>query len=87
MPADTPTEPAGRLESVLAHTGTALRELRTTTAPGALSGVLAECWLEFLGPRERDFLLLTAAQAAEPQHLDELAFLLGGRHRWRDDGV
>ncbi len=70
--------PTWRLNTALAHTAHALREYRAEPwRGGALSRVIAECW-GALGRRERYFLLLTAAQAADPADLDELVFLLGG---------
>ena len=59
-----------RLSTALAHTAHALREYRA--APwrgGALVLVVAELWRALFGRKERKFLLLTAARAAEPEGL------------------
>ena len=67
MPQDSENPGTQRLDLVLGHTGTALRELRSTEAPGALSGIMAKCWRTYLGPKERAFLMAVGAQAAEPE--------------------
>ena len=67
-----------RIQTALKHTDTALRELRRTAFPGALSGEMALIWRYRLGPVERAFLLSAAAQAAESEYLEKLGFVLGG---------
>ena len=61
---------------MLGFTRLALRELRSTTAAGALSGVLAEFWRAYLGPMERAFLMGAAAQAVDPDVCDEMGLIL-----------
>ena len=76
--ADGSNQTAGRLYSLLGHTSTALRELRTTERADELSGELALIWRYRLGPVERTFLLMVAAQAADKEDVEELGFILGG---------
>jgi hypothetical protein len=76
--ANTLENQLGRLDRVLASTRFALSELRRTDRPGALSGELAATWRHLLGPAERAFLQAVAVQAAEPEHREELGFILGG---------
>ncbi len=65
MPLESATEAPHRLVVFAGHLTTALRELRVTEHPGALSGVLAECCLDYLGPNELALLLVAAVQAAD----------------------
>lgn len=67
MPLESATESRHRLDVFSGHLATALRELHVTEQAGALSGVMAECCMAYLGPIERAFLLAVGAQAADPE--------------------
>ena len=69
MPLERPTDAPHRLDLFSGHVATALRELHVTKHPGALSVVMAQCCLTYLGPVERGFMLAFAAQAASPGDL------------------
>lgn len=76
--------PANRLDRVLNQTTFALREVRRRQAIGELSHDLATIWRARLGPMERAFLLAVAVEAAEAEHRDDVAFMLGGPPPLRD---
>jgi hypothetical protein len=78
MALESITDSRHRLDVFSGHVATALRELHVTERPGALSGVLARCFLAYLGPIERLMLLAAAAQAADPDDLEQLGVILGG---------
>jgi hypothetical protein len=73
---------ASRIDRVFDQIEFCLRELRRTDHAGRLSGDLALIWRLRLGPLERVFLLIVAAQAAESEHPEDLGCVLG-RRRWR----
>ena len=66
MHLESAPEAPHRLDVFTGHVATALRELHVTPHPGALSGVLAQCCLKYLGKAEREFMLGVFVQAAEP---------------------
>ena len=75
-----------RLDTVLGYTGLVLRELRSTTAAGALSVELAKCWRAHLGSMERALLLTTAAHAVDSADLTELGTALETLRIWATHG-
>ena len=85
MPLERPTAAPHRLASVLGRTATALRALRGATVPYALVGVTAERWRELLGPKERAFMLIVAAEASEQVDAEYLRFVLGGPPPFSED--
>lgn len=69
---------ADRIERVLTCAGHALRALRASDSPGALSGDLAAIWRHRLGPTERAFLLAVSVKAAEAEDLLTLNETING---------
>ena len=67
MPLEAATAPHHRFDQFSEHLATALRELHVTEHAGALSGVMAECCLAYLGPMERAFLAAATVQACDAE--------------------
>jgi len=67
MSVQAATDSRHRLDVFSEHVATALRELRVTRHPGALSGALAECFIAHLGTNERALLAAAAVQAADAE--------------------
>ena len=72
MALETATEGRHRLDLFSGHLATALRELHVTEHAGALSGVMAECCLAYLGPCERAFIAAVGLQAVDPKDREAL---------------
>ena len=71
----------GRLDRLLGHIGTALRALRTTDDPAALSDDLALIMRgegRGFGNKERAFLLAASVKAANPEDAIVLSDFLNG---------